>query len=209
MYSSRSNLIIGFHGCDKSVAQNLLIKPNEIKISEKPYDWLGHGFYLWENNYDRALQWAKEKEDRKEIEKAFVIAAVVSLDYCLDLIDSEFIKMLTVYYDLMKKDFSLLGNELPKNKDVKEDEHNDLLIRELDCAVIEYLHQQIQTEIEQDNTSSINNFDSSRGVFTEGGPAFPGAGIQKKSHIQLCIRNMNCIKGFFLPRKLHINPTVS
>lgn len=65
MYSSRSNLIIGFHGCDKSVGQNLLIKPNEIKISEKPYDWLGHGFYLWENNYDRALQWAKDKEDRE------------------------------------------------------------------------------------------------------------------------------------------------
>lgn len=122
--------------------------------------------------------------------------------------DNEFIKMLTVYYDLMKKDFSLLGNELPKNKDVKEDEHNDLLIRELDCAVIEYLHQQIHTEIEQDNTSSIKNFDSSRGVFTEGGAAFPGAGIQKKNHIQLCIRNMNCIKGFFLPRKLHIKHTV-
>jgi hypothetical protein len=66
--------------------------------------------------------------------------------------------------------------------------------------VIEYLHQQIHSEIEQDNTSSIKNFDSSRGVFIEGGPAFPGAGIQKKTHIQLCIRNFNCIKGFFLPR---------
>lgn len=201
MYSSRSNLLIGFHGCDESVAQQLLTKPKKVKISEKPFDWLGHGFYVWENNYDRALQWAKDKEKKGQIKKASVIGVVFTLDYCLDLIDSEFIKMLSVYYELMQKDFSSIDKELPKNKDVKEDNHKDLLIRELDCAVIQYLHQKIKEEIEQDNTTLLKEFDSARGVFTEGGPAFPGAGVQKKSHIQICIRNMNCIKGFFLPRK--------
>ncbi len=201
MYSSRSNLIIGFHGCDESVVQELLTKPKKVKISEKPFDWLGHGFYIWENNYDRALQWAKDKEKRGKIKKASVIGVVFTLDYCLDLIDSEFINVLTQYYELMEKDFKNLGKTLPKNKDVKVDEHKDLLIRELDCAVIEYLHNQIKEEIVQNKTSSLNEFDSARGVFTEGGPAYPGAGIQKKSHIQICIRNMNCIKGFFLPRK--------
>jgi hypothetical protein len=44
-------------------------------------------------------------------------------------------------------------------------------------------------------------FDSTRGVFTEGGPVFEGAGLFEKSHIQICIRNPNCILGFFLPRK--------
>ncbi len=201
MYSSRSNLIIGFHGCDESVVQELLTKPKKVKISEKPFDWLGHGFYVWENNYDRALQWAKDKEKKGKIKKASVIGVVFTLDYCLDLIDSEFINVLTQYYELMEKDFKTLGNTLPKNKDVKEDEHKDLLIRELDCAVIEYLHNQIKEEVNQNKTSSLKEFDSTRGVFIEGGPAYPGAGIQKKSHIQICIRNMNCIKGFFLPRK--------
>ncbi|MGY5351072.1 hypothetical protein ACXGQW_00625 [Wenyingzhuangia sp. IMCC45533] len=201
MYSSRSNLIIGFHGCDESVVQELLTKPKKVKISEKPFDWLGHGFYIWENNYDRALQWAKDKEKRGKIKKASVIGVVFTLDYCLDLIDSEFINVLTQYYELMEKDFKTLGKTLPKNKDVKEDEHKDLLIRELDCAVIEYLHNQIKEEVNQNKTSSLKEFDSTRGVFIEGGPAYPGAGIQKKSHIQICIRNMSCIKGFFLPRK--------
>ncbi len=59
----------------------------------------------------------------------------------------------------------------------------------------------IKEENEQNSNSKIKDFDTVRGVFTEGGPAFPGAGIQKKSHIQICIRNMDCIKGFFLPRK--------
>ncbi len=48
----------------------------------------------------------------------------------------------------------------------------------------------------------IKNFDSARELFTEGGPTFSRAGIQKKNHIQISIRNNNCTKGFFLPRKL-------
>lgn len=201
MYSSRSNLIIGFHGCDESVAHQLLTKPQKIKISEQPFDWLGHVFYIWENNYERALQWAKDKEKSGKIKKASVIGVVFILDYCLDLIDSEFIQMLSVYYESMQKDFLSIGKDLPKNKDVKEDEHKNLLIRELDCAVIQYLHQKIKEETANDSTTAIKEFDSARGVFTEGGPAFPGAGIQKKSHIQICIRNLDSIKGFFLPRK--------
>jgi hypothetical protein len=43
----------------------------------------------------------------------------------------------------------------------------------------------------------INNPD----FFTEGGPAFDGSGLSAKSHVQICIRNPNCIKGFFLPRR--------
>ncbi|RCS26472.1 hypothetical protein DUT90_11990 [Polaribacter sp. WD7] len=201
MYSSRSNILIGFHGCDESARNELLTKPKKVKISEKPFDWLGHGFYVWENNYERALEWAKDKQKRGKIKKASVIGVVFTLDYCLDLIDSEFIKMLSIYYKLMEKDFSSIGKDLPKNKDVKEDEHKDLLIRELDCAVIQYLHQKIKEAKENDKNTPLKEFDSARGVFTEGGPAFPGAGVQKKSHIQICIRNMDCIKGFFLPRK--------
>ncbi|SIT11760.1 hypothetical protein [Belliella pelovolcani] len=200
MYSNRSNLLIGFHGCDESVAFELLNKPKKVKISEKPFDWLGHGFYVWENNYARALEWAKDKQKRGKIKKASVIGVVFTLDHCLDLIDNEFIGIISKYYDLMKVDFQSLGKELPKNKDVKEDEHKDLLIRELDCAVIEYLHQKIKEAIESGEEPSLKEFDSARGVFIEGGPAFPGAGVQKKSHIQICIRNMECIKGFFIPR---------
>lgn len=201
MYSSRTNLIIGFHGCDEKVADKLLNYPHNIEISEKPFDWLGHGFYVWENNYERALQWAKEKEKKGKIQKASVIGVVCTLDHCLDLMDTEFIDVLSHYYGLMERDFNELGQELPENKDVSNDRNKDKLIRELDCAVIEYLHHKIKDAIQQNGNTELKEFDTVRGVFMEGGPAFPGAGIQKKSHIQICIRNMECIKGFFLPRK--------
>jgi hypothetical protein len=46
-------------------------------------------------------------------------------------------------------------------------------------------------------------FDSVRGVFWEGRELYPNAGFREKDHIQICIRNPNCIKGFFYPREIN------
>lgn len=96
MYSTRSNLILGFHGCEKSEQQKLISDTSYVRISNESFDWLGHGMYFWEN-------------------------------------------------------------ELP--------------------------------------------FDSVRAAFIEGDTIYPGAGFNEKTHIQICIINPDCIKGFFLPRK--------
>jgi len=76
MYDIKPNLIIGFHGCDRHVRDSLLLNPDYFKISQKPFDWLGHGLYFWENNYDRALHWAIDKMNRGEIKEPAVIGAV-------------------------------------------------------------------------------------------------------------------------------------
>jgi hypothetical protein len=180
------------------------MNPHIVEKSMRPYDWLGNGFYVWENNHSRALQWAKDKEKKREITKASVIGVVYTLSNCLDFTDSDSIDLLAQYYLLMKVELERLGKELPQNKDHKKDEHNDKLIRTLDCAVIQFCHttmdEEIRIQIESKGISEIKSFDTVRGVFTEGGAAFPGAAIQKKSHIQVCIRNLDVIKGFFIPK---------
>lgn len=205
MYSRRPNLMIGFHGCDETVRDKLVNTPNKIRKSEEKFDWLGNGFYIWENNYNRALQWAKDKKDRGTLENPSVVGVVYQLDYCLDFTDSQFIDLLPIYFDLLKADLHTAGKDLPRNKDVPKDKFHDLVLRELDCAVIEYMHQKIEEQIYEDKrakgSSEYKRFDTVRGVFTEGGPIFDGAGIQTKNHIQICIRNLNCIKGFFIPRE--------
>lgn len=143
MYSIRPNLVIGFHGCDAETCQSLLNTPNELVYSEKPYDWLGHGLYFWENNYERALLWAKDKKTRGEINNPSVIGAVLHLGYCLDLLDSRYIKMLQEYYKVMESEYRILSKEIPQNKDFKTDRYNDKIVRELDCTLIEYMHQTI------------------------------------------------------------------
>jgi hypothetical protein len=207
MYDNRSNLIIGFHGCDKRSAEALINNPDTIKISDEPHDWLGHGMYFWENNQERAIQWAVERQRRKgkNIADAAVIGAVIQLGYCCDLMDSRFIGLLKAYYNLMEEAYRKAGKSLPVNKDVPADAHRNKLLRVLDCTVIEYMHARIGEQYKKDKKengfSDLKVFDSTRGVFTEGGRIYIGAEIFEKSHIQICIRNSNCIKGFFLPRK--------
>ena len=82
------------------------------------------------------------------------------------------------------------GEKVPVNMHGRS--KTDMLLRNLDCAVIERIND-IRTSQEQEQ------FDSVRGVFVEGKPAFEGSSIAEKTHIQICIRNQNCIKGYFAP----------
>lgn len=210
MYDIRPNIIIGFHGCDISVRDKLLNHPDHIEISKKPYDWLGNGLYFWENNLERAWEWANDKAAKKEIKTPAVIGAVIQLGQCCDFLNSKFTRIVKIYYEAMKEEYSRTGKQLPVNLDAKGDAHQDKLIRTLDCATIEFMSknilEQYKKEMASKGFSETKVFDSVRGAFSEGGPAFDGSGIFIKSHIQICIRNMNCIKGFFIPREEVIFP---
>lgn len=205
MYDLRPNTLIGFHGCDLEIRNKLVNNPQEIEISSKPYDWLGHGMYFWENNYTRAMEWATERVTSGKFKKAAVLGAVLQLGNCCDLLDSKFTALVGRYGNLMLEEYKSSGKDLPVNSDAPQDRFKNKLIRQLDCTVIENMHQVIlkgyRAEQDANEESDIQVFDSTRGAFSEGGPAFAGSNIELKSHIQICIRNMNCIKGFFIPRE--------
>ena len=105
---------------------------------------------------------------------------------------------------LMKEAYSQGRTPLPVNKDLSTDPYKNRLLRFLDCTVIEYTHDRIDKEYKRDKKekgfSGLKTYDSTRGVFIEGAPIYDGAEIFEKTHIQICIRNSNCIKGFFIPR---------
>jgi hypothetical protein len=205
MYDIKPSIIIGFHGCDLEVRNKLVNNPSGVEISRKPYDWLGHGLYFWENNYTRAMEWAHDKKRAGKIDNPAVLGAVLQLGYCCDFLDSKFIHLIKRHYESMRAVYESAGKSLPENSDSPGDVYHDKLIRKLDCTVIEYMHQKIleqhNKDISANKFSNTQVFDSTRGIFTEGGPAFQGASLYAKSHIQVCIRNMNCIKGLFIPRE--------
>jgi len=205
MYDVRPNTILGFHGCELSVRNKLVNNPNEIEISRESYDWLGHGMYFWENNYTRAQQWADERVKSGKYKQAAVLGAVLQIGRCCDFLDSKYTELVGRYYEATRQEYEQMGKTLPKNVDLGSDRHHDKLLRLLDCTVIENMHKLIKqsyaNDISEKGYSTAPIFDSTRGAFYEGGPAFEGAGISKKSHIQICIRNLNCIKGFFIPRQ--------
>ena len=46
LYTKRSNLIIGFHGCDQSVVDKVITGKEDLLASKNDYDWLGNGIYF-------------------------------------------------------------------------------------------------------------------------------------------------------------------
>jgi hypothetical protein len=197
MYSKRHNLIIGFHGCDESVRDKIVRGEDGLRKSTNDYDWLGHGMYFWEYNYARAIDYAKlihknPKRSKNKIDKPSVLGAIIDLGHCLDLLDSAYLNIVKESYNLLEKSVRIAGYELPRN--IPIDNETDILIRKLDCAVIESVHRYYEEKGEI--------FDSVRNVFFEGDPLYENAGFREKNHIQICVRNPNCIKGFFIPREI-------
>ncbi|MFZ2726506.1 MAG: hypothetical protein WAX77_09670 [Methylococcaceae bacterium] len=207
MYTT-PEIVIGFHGCDRDIADKVIKQGGDLVKSENSYDWLGHGVYFWEGSYERALEWA---EQHNSIKEPAVIGAFIKLGYCIDLLDSKYLKMVKATYEMLSKEYDKIGEELPKNKKFSD---GVSFIRDLDCKVIlrlqQFNNEQIMNEL---NLSSFNpqnrkkiqnhpNFiDSVRGMFPEGKELYEGAGFREKNHIQLCVINPNSIIGYFEPRK--------
>lgn len=189
VYEYQPSFILGFHGCKRSVGEAILSgAESHLKPSEKKYDWLGHGIYFWEGNLSRAWEWAHARQAEGKIDEPFVIGAIIDLRHCLDLFDLEAMRQVAATYDTIKGLFDRAGRVMPENVGKTPDKAG----RQLDCLVMNVLHA-IREEGKQPR------YDSVRGPFLEGEPIYPGAGFRSHSHIQICVRNQACIKGYFKP----------
>lgn len=156
-----------------------------------PWDWLGHGVYFWEHSPSRALEFAAIQSSRKgsSIKKPAILGAVLDLGNCLDLLDYGSLFYLKQVHDEFRghPDFE---NLLTESEAIQRS--TDSLRRNLDCAILELAHRSRRRD-------NLPPFDSVRAVFFEGNTLYPNAGFREKNHIQICIRNPNCIKGLFIP----------
>lgn len=207
MLESRPNLYVGYHGCSEKYGEEFLRlgTRKKIHLSEADYEWLGKGFYIWENNYTRAYEWrAKEYKTTK---KPFVVGVIYSLDECLDLTDSKYLDLVSQAYTNLKESLEIAGKPIPHNEEFDNHKMGIRGKRLLDFAVLERLHyltdnpnseNKFDPWIRKDG-KVIKPFDTVRSAFYEGDFLYNGTTFQKKNHIQICIRNLSCIKGFFRP----------
>ena len=188
MHDLSSAFILGYHGCDRSVAERVLRGEPFIQ-SSNAYDWLGSGIYFWESNPQRGLDFAREltarRRGRAKITHPAVVGAVIDLGVCLDLTT-------TAGVDRVRLAFSVLENIVSKAEPPRPlpENNKDGLRRNLDCAVVNTLHDILR----QDGKPP---FDTVKGIFVEGGAGYPGSGFQGKTHTQICVRNVRSIKGVF------------
>lgn len=143
MYSKTPSSILGFHGCDLSTKEKILKGHDRLRQHPNSYDWLGHGIYFWENDSDRALTYAKFIKAHPErcstkIDTPAVIGAIIDLKYCLNLFEEKSLGYLKGSYQILSALQKASGAPMPINKKIEDEK--DVLMRQLDCAVIEYLH---------------------------------------------------------------------
>lgn len=194
LYKFQPSFVLGFHGCDKSVAERVLAgagKPH-LRRSTNQYDWLGNGIYFWESSPTRAMEWAEFVRNNPsvssgKVETPAVVGAIIDLGYCGTLHDRAFLSELRQAHELLTQASISAEVPMPVNAGGRDKPR-----RQLDCAVIEFLHTLRKTE-------GLTPYDTVRSVFSEGSHLYPGTLFTEKSHIQLVVRNENCIRGYFRP----------
>lgn len=183
-------VVLAYHGCDQAAAQALL-SGSTFLASNRPYDWLGSGTYFWEGDIARAYQWALEHRPQAPT----VVGAAIDLGRCLDLTTQSGIQAVKIahasYLRLQRK----IGQPLPANQSAKGSRPRDFVLRYLDRAVINHLHQQYARESALRGISL--EFDTVRALFPEGHPLYENAGFMEKTHVQIAVRNQRQVLGVF------------
>jgi hypothetical protein len=172
-----TRIVLGYHGCEPAFAESLIrgdVAVKDWKPSANVYDWLGQGIYFWEYAPERALAWGG---------KGGVVGAVIQLGLCLDFTDIRYTTLLAAEYEAIKNKHEQQGLTLPENRGGK---------RDLDSFIVNSLVNFI-------DKGQVLTFQTVRGPFLEGEPAFPGSAILRESHIQIAVRDSACILGVFRP----------
>lgn len=193
-----SKLVIGYHGCDELIRNKLVSgELKHLTKSQNVYDWLGDGIYFFENDFKRAYHFAQasaafpeRKYSAKPITKPAVVGAVLRLGTCWDLGTQIGLEVFKSTYDEMVAQ----KIPLPKpNKQANPDD-NDFILRPFDRAIINTgnkLYDSMQV-----------SYDSVRSIFSQGQPVVNGSGFKNLNHVQIAIRNTQCIAGYFIPSEV-------
>lgn len=169
---------------------NAVTRKQPLKFSDNKYDWLGSGIYFWENSPERAMDWATLLRKRKRLRRPAVVGAVIDLGNCLNLLDRQYLKVVRAAYENLAEASRKAGTPLPRNEPLLTG--GDLLLRNLDCATINTVHKMREE-------SGLAPYDTVRAAFIEGAPLYESSGFSEYNHIQICVRSIRCIKGYFLP----------
>jgi hypothetical protein len=184
LHQLATTFVLGYHGCDQNVGERIL-RGEAFRPSDNEYDWLGPGIYFWESNPLRGLAFAREAMHRRgsKVRRPFVVGAVISMGWCLDLTTTAGIEQLRSIHKTLIELVDSQQFQIPRNPSTP-------LLRPLDRAVIQLLH-----KVRRDRREVA--IDTVKGIFIEGDPIYEGSGFHEKTHIQIAVCNPECIRGVF------------
>lgn len=119
------------------------------------------------------------------------IGALIELGNCLNMLEPGSINMVKKAHSKLTEIYNTDGDPLPVNKGA---------VRKQNCSVIKYVHKSTRDK-------GLPPYDTVRSAFNEGSQIYPESNFYDRLHIEICVRNPNLIKGYFLPRPIgEFNP---
>jgi hypothetical protein len=175
-------IVLGYHGCGRHLAREVVFGRQNLKPSTNDYDWLGHGVYFWAADAKRAIEWAQEGGATDP----GVVGAAIDLGHCLHLADRNCLEYLREAHAYLTKTCKQRRVPVPQNGG------GFFGNRKLDCAVFETVH-------DLRRLRGLLPFDTVAAYFVEGEELYAGAAVRALDHVQICVRNPERILGCFLP----------
>jgi hypothetical protein len=179
--------VVAYHGCDLAIAKQLVANKTTLNVSSNKYDWLGDGAYFWIASPQRAIDWAIWKHEQGEIDIPSAVGAFIHLGSCLNLTDLGMMDDIRKAHKSLELLITSSGADMPINTTPR---HGVMMRRFLDCAVFNMAHLLRSRE-------GKLPYDTVLGMFEEGPDCFPGSCFKDKTHIQLAVRNTECVIGYF------------
>lgn len=204
-------IVLAYHGCDITTRDRLVRGEIEPRISSNQYDWLGDGMYFFEGDPSRALKLAQNSHDnpnqlltRKAIATPAAVGAILEVERWFDLTTQVGIENFTHAAQAVIDGSANGGTPPPVNKPAFEGDE-DLLHRAFDKAACDmvhtlrkYVHEQALHNKDTAAIIASAPYQAARGAFEQGGFIADGSSICVDTHIQIAVRDLSCIKGWFL-----------
>lgn len=196
---SEGQLILAYHGCDITV-RDRLIKGQLPRLtpSSNRYDWLGEGVYLFEGDAGRAMEFARAACHQsakllsvRPIVTPAVVGAILCVSRCWDMTTVDGRRDYVMAHARLRDAQDTAGRPMPTNRP-SDAFDEDTLIRGLDCAVFNVGHEMRA----RDGSPPIQLV---RAAFYQGRPILDGTEFRTGTHLQLALRDQQCVIGWFLP----------
>ncbi len=193
-------LILAYHGCDITV-RDRLVKGTlaRLKPSVNCYDWLGDGVYFFEGDAERAFGFADASHRAAEkllsarpIVTPSVVGAVLAVSRCWDMTTVSGQRIYQSALAELRVSRDLCGRPMPVNR-AADLEDETVLLRGLDRAVFNIGHQMLERDGQPP-------FQMVRAAFYQGRPIVDGGEFRSGTHLQLALRDQQCVIGWFLPK---------
>lgn len=185
IFSDYNRTVVGYHGTMLQTALDIVQCKSPLTPTQRNDAWLGTGVYFWEHGPQQAWQWAynRARSTGADTKNIAVVASMIRLGNCLDLLDPQNARILCKFKDHMTQFAKAQGQTMPRNARSR---------KYLDNAVIGYACHTLEEE--------GVTLDTLRAVYVPSKlkRLWKSSWMCHDTHIQLCVRNVSCILGSWL-----------